>query len=114
MAKFYKVKRFENEDITMPSRATVGSAGYDLTVAEDIEIPTWTTNVLTMLNLRDNTNPIGLEDLAKLTKATGAKPTLVSTGVKCALDYGTYLELSVRSSTPLKHWLILANGVGRL
>jgi hypothetical protein len=25
---------------------------------------------------------------------------------------GMYLELSVRSSCPLKHWLILANGVG--
>jgi dUTP pyrophosphatase len=28
------------------------------------------------------------------------------------LPEGTYLELSVRSSTPLKYWLILANGVG--
>ena len=37
---------------------------------------------------------------------------MVSTGVKCQLDPGTYLELSVRSSTPLKYWLILANGVG--
>ena len=37
---------------------------------------------------------------------------MVSTGVKCQLDPGTYLELSVRSSTPLKYWLVLANGVG--
>ena len=36
----------------------------------------------------------------------------MSTGVKCALEPDTYLELSVRSSTPLKYWLILANGVG--
>ena len=36
----------------------------------------------------------------------------MSTGVKCELNPGTYLELSVRSSTPLKNWLILANGVG--
>ena len=33
-------------------------------------------------------------------------------GVKCKLDPGTYLELSLRSSIPLKHWLLLANSVG--
>jgi dUTP pyrophosphatase len=32
--------------------------------------------------------------------------------MKCKLDSGTYLELSVRSSSPLKYWLVLANGVG--
>lgn len=53
-----------------------------------------------------------LAEMAALTKTTKAKPTLVSTGMKCQLNKGTYLELSVRSSTPLKHWLILANGVG--
>ena len=47
-----------------------------------------------------------------MTKAADTKPTLVPTGVKCHLDEHTYLELSVRSSAPLKHWLILANGVG--
>lgn len=56
--------------------------------------------------------PMTLEDVAKFTKETKCKPTLVSTGVKCKLDRRQYLELSVRSSTPLKYWLILANGVG--
>jgi dUTP pyrophosphatase len=32
--------------------------------------------------------------------------------LKCALDPNTYLELSVRSSTPLKYWLFMANSVG--
>jgi dUTP pyrophosphatase len=53
-----------------------------------------------------------LEQMANFTKTTGARPTLVSTGLKCKLDPGTYLELSVRSSTPLKYWITLANGVG--
>ena len=53
-----------------------------------------------------------LTEMAALTKSKKAKPTLVSTGVKCQLDPGCYLELSVRSSTPLKYWLILANSVG--
>ena len=37
---------------------------------------------------------------------------MVSTGLKCYLDPNTYLELSVRSTTPLKYWLVLANGNG--
>ena len=32
--------------------------------------------------------------------------------MKCRLDKGTYLELAIRSSSPLKYWLILANSVG--
>ena len=53
-----------------------------------------------------------LEEFGALTKEYKIKPTLVSTGMKCQLDPGTYLELSVRSSCPLKYWLILANSVG--
>ena len=38
--------------------------------------------------------------------------TLVPTGIKCKMPEDYYLQLSVRSSLPLKHWLILGNGVG--
>ena len=57
-------------------------------------------------------NTFTLDEIANITKTLKTKPTLVSTGMKCKLEPGTYLELSVRSSCPLKHWLILANGVG--
>lgn len=62
-------------------------------------------------NIIDN-EPKGLDWIGALTKNLKTKPTLVPTGMKCKLDSGTYLELSVRSSSPLKYWLILANGVG--
>ena len=52
------------------------------------------------------------DELKTITKGTGLKPILVPTGIKCALDPDKYLEISVRSSTPLNNWLILANGVG--
>ena len=55
---------------------------------------------------------MNLADIAAFTKEYKVKPTLVPTGIKCQLANDCYLELSVRSSTPLKHWLILANGVG--
>lgn len=114
MIKFEKVSRFKEIEFDMPSRKTVNSAGYDFVVAEDIVIPTWTNQLIKM------TKPImdipvegyTLEEIAKMTKMAQAKPTLVSTGVKCYLPKGYYLELSVRSSTPLKYWLILANGIG--
>lgn len=132
MIRFEKVSRFKDIDITIPKRKTISSAGYDLEVAEDIIIPSYTSQIK-KLTLFDSTNdyttaniingifnpegfkrpkPKTLKEVASITKESGAKPTLVSTGLKCYLDPNTYLELSVRSSTPLKYWLVLANGNG--
>ena len=122
MAKFEKVNRFAEVDIKLPQRKTAESAGYDMEVAEDIIIPSYhnlidvTKSVLSPYMLFDDGNiqsrVLSLNDVAEVTKLLNAKPTLVSTGMKCQLEPGTYLELSVRSSCPLKYWLILANSVG--
>ena len=111
---FEKVKRFADTDLPLPVRGTRDSAGYDLAAAEDIIIPSY-VKMIDALNHEDIMNyhiPVNLAEAANMTKLYGFKPTLVPTGVKCHLDPGYYLELSVRSSTPLKYWLILANGVG--
>jgi dUTP pyrophosphatase len=114
MIKFEKVNAYQNVDFNLPTRKTANSAGYDFEVAEDIIIPSYDSLMCRFGNV--TLSYLGgapsLDDLAKLTKSTGAKPTLVPTGVKCYLDPGYYLELSVRSSTPLKYWIILANSVG--
>ena len=112
MIKFEKVKRFADADFNLPVRKTRNSAGYDFEVAEDIIIPSFYQHFSTMLANADPAHICSLEETAKLTKEFKAKPTLVSTGVKCHLEEGYYLELSVRSSTPLKYWIILANSVG--
>ena len=120
MAKFEKVSKFAEVDINLPVRKTADSAGYDMEVAEDIVIPSYFNLYLTMkeeymregVGVLTSTPTFDLNSLAAVTKRLGAKPTLVSTGMKCQLDPGTYLELSVRSSCPLKYWLILANSVG--
>lgn len=111
---FEKVSRFADVDFNLPVRKTKCSAGYDFEVAEDIVIPTWTSQLMSLSKMNPTDIPVGvpLEILASWTKATKAKPTLVSTGVKCHLYTNQYLELSIRSSSPLKYWLILANGVG--
>ena len=114
MAKFEKVSRYADKEIAMPVRKTSQSAGYDLVAAEDYIIPS-------VFNLAGEASQlweipddeyITLEQMGQFTKKTQYKPTLVSTGMKCKLDPGTFLQLSVRSSSPLKYWLMLANGVG--
>ena len=114
MIKFKKVSRLAAADFNLPVRKTKNSAGYDFEVAEDIVIPTWTSQLMALSKPVEEipASGITLDWLAVRTKATKAKPTLVSTGVKCYLEEGYYLELSVRSSTPLKYWIILANSVG--
>lgn len=112
MAKFEKVKRFEDVDLPLPVRKTSQSAGYDFVVAEDIVIPPYSEMVDRIKVFHPSVLTASLEEAAAAIKAAGAKVTLVSTGMKCKLEDGTYLELSVRSSCPLKHWLILGNSVG--
>jgi dUTP pyrophosphatase len=118
MARFEVVSKYADADmdIQRPVRKTKEAAGYDFTVAEDTVILPY-KNLYDTLRLADRL-PIyeeknkTIDEVAALTKKYNAKPTLVPTGVKCKLEPDTYLELSVRSSSPLKYWLILANGVG--
>lgn len=111
MIKFERVSRCP--DAVIPTRKTAHSAGYDLTVAEDICVPPVVNHIKTLdSQYTSYISPLDLKEVAALTKNLGAKPTLVSTGVKCQLDPGYYLELSPRSSTPLKYWLVMANSVG--
>lgn len=131
MAKFEKVSKYETADLALPVRKTEFSAGYDLAAAEDIIIPPYLTlcsklqSKYTSYRIEDvfdaffscnekkeQKDYFTLDEMSAETKEQKARPTLVSTGMKCKLDPGTYLELSVRSSSPLKYWLVLANGVG--
>ena len=131
MAKFEVISKYANAALIEPVRKTKYSAGYDLCAAEDTIIPPY-MDLYTKLSVSagpkydlsdlfssffDNKEApeekiYALDEVAAATKALGAKPTLVPTGIKCKLEPGTYLQLSVRSSSPLKYWLIMANGVG--
>ena len=125
--KFEIVSKYADAGLNLPVRKTAKSAGYDFQVAEDTIIPSYfnimralkqckeneyecnyQSNLLTLTSHEYKT----LNEVAALTKYTNCKPTLVPTGIKCKMPEDTYLELSVRSSCPLKYWLILANGVG--
>jgi dUTP pyrophosphatase len=111
MVKFEKVSKYADSDIPYPVRKTSNSAGYDFVVAEDTIVPSYQKYIE---GFAGDTSKLyhTLEEVADLTKRCGFRPTLVPTGVKCKLDPDTYLELSVRSSSPLKYWIMMANSVG--
>ena len=114
MAKFEVVSKYADAGLAMPVRKTALSAGYDLVAAEDYIIP----SVFQLAGEAEGVwkveedEFVTLDQMGRFTKEFNYKPTLVSTGMKCKLDQGSFLQLSVRSSSPLKYWLMLANGVG--
>lgn len=112
MAHFEIVSRFKDSDLKLPVRSTKNSAGYDLYVAESIVIPPYQEQIHTLKNRGVFSKVYELNEIKSLVSETAAKPTLVSTGVKVQLEDNQYLELSLRSSTPLKYWLIMANSIG--
>ena len=114
--KFEVISKYTDAGLSLPVRKTKASAGYDFQVAEDTLIPSYFKLVDKIMNATHETchtaGSFTLSEMAQLTKDFRAKPTLVPTGIKCEVPEDMYLELSVRSSCPLKHWLILANCVG--
>ena len=113
---FEKISKYADDNgIIIPVRKTKGSAGYDFYVAEDTiidSIDTKCTRIAEEVMRQGLGSPLTLDEMADITKVANARTTLVPTGIKAKLDEGTYLELSVRSSCPMKYWLVLANGVG--
>lgn len=112
MAKFEFVEKYKDCGLELPVRKTTQSAGYDLVAAKDTVIPSYYSLFTKMRKWGEENKQYTLDEIADLTKALNARPTLVTTGLKCKLDPGTYLELSMRSSSPLKYWLVLANSKG--
>ena len=113
MTKFDVVKKYADSPLNLiPQRATADSAGYDFVAAEDTLVPSYKKLMKDIYSSASVKEPITMEEMAVITKTLRIKPTLVPTGVKAYLPEQTFLQLSVRSSGPLKHWLIMANGVG--
>ena len=113
MNKFEVVSAYADKGINIPTRATYAAAGYDFEVAQDIIVPSYMDHFFAMKDeMAGDYSVMTLEEISNLTKSINAKPTLVPTGIKCQMAPNTSLELYVRSSAPLKNWLMLANGVG--
>lgn len=124
-ARFEKISKYaDDKNIIVPFRKTANSAGYDFYAAEDVILePAMGDEMIDRLattvaekfgNMEEVSKalPFDLNTVAAIVKEANAKIPLVPTGIKCKIPDGYYLELSVRSSTPLKHWLILGNSIG--
>ena len=141
MFKFEKVKRFEKVEIAKPIRKTNSSACYDMVAAEDTVIMPMSrlTQDLGVIVASQKITPetqetvnklveqgkgnvaqemidviatCTIDEVSALTKQTGFKPTLIPTGYKAYMEEGYSLDLYIRSSSPLKYWLMLANSTG--
>ena len=141
MFKFEKVSKYAHEDIAPPVRKTEDSACYDMVAAEDVIVQPYQPSMnalgefLTSQRITPEVLAIGqrmldtqgeeaadrlinsvmtytLDEAADLTKMAGLRPALVPTGYKAYMDKGYSLDLYVRSSSPLKYWLIMANSTG--
>lgn len=115
MAKFEFVEKYKDCGLPLPSQATSRSAGWDLAAAENIVIPSYPTALLRDIDEYGDYFSVSsrkLEEVKSFVAEAGLNPTLVPTGVKCQLAEDEFLALYVRSSSPLKYLLILANGVG--
>ena len=111
MAKFELVSRYTDTSL-LPTRSTEFSAGYDFKAAEEIIIPPYDFMKEAMRTTAATAKYITLDDVALITRSHKLKPTLVPTGIKCKLDPNTFLQIQLRSSLPLKHWLIQPNAPG--
>lgn len=141
MIRFEKVNRFANVDLPEPVRKTKYAAAYDMVAAEDTVVMPMSRltselgNIVASQKLDAGTQAVvqklveegkpelaqqaidtlvtcSIDEVSALTKATGYKPTLISTGYKAYMESDMSLDLYIRSSSPLKYWLILANSTG--
>ena len=129
-ACFEKISKYADDELViLPSRKTAESAGYDFCAAEDTIIPPFVEimedalladmedrkvkeHYADLREFMEKEYPYTLDRIAAVANKFDAKVALVPTGIKCKIPNGYYLQLSARSSLPLKHWLIVANGVG--
>lgn len=110
--KFVKVAKYKDVEIAAPIRTTDGAAGYDMVAAEDTTIPSYLDLVSKMNTFAQKGKVFTIDEMSALTKEHGTKPSLVPTGYKVYLPDGYSCDLEVRSSSPLKYWIIMANSIG--
>lgn len=108
---FEVVTKYKDQDITLPRRQTIASAGYDIEAAEDITIPSiWRLNFVRIFRLIRNGHELNEKDYEMAESIL--KPILVPTGLKVYMPEDEVLILANRSSNTFKKNLSLPNGIG--
>lgn len=107
---FEVITAYQSNGIQLPIRATNHAAGYDFEAAEDTIVPSIWKVLFKNIAREMKPKEMKLADLEENKKYL--KSTLVPTGIKAYMGEDEYLQLANRSSNPIKHQLILPNGVG--
>ncbi|MFC6314082.1 MULTISPECIES: dUTP diphosphatase [Lapidilactobacillus] len=109
--RFEVVSRFKGAGLTLPQRQTTHAAGYDFAAAEDFLLPSiWKMNFVKMFRKINNEHELMTKDFQRAEQSL--RPLLVPTGIKVTMPTDEVLLLVNRSSSPLKRFLSLPNGVG--
>lgn len=137
MIKFEIVKEYEGKQINLPTRSTVGSAGYDIEAAEDILIPSYINSIRRGADFYDyeyaltdsstarkhvpyfKSNTVVCKDRefddlknVKYTVKHSKLRTMVPTGLKVIMPRDVVLKIYPRSSIGSNCLLVLANQTG--
>ncbi|MDF7639617.1 dUTP diphosphatase [Lactobacillus sp. ESL0791] len=108
---FEIVSKYQNQDLNLPQRQTLASAGYDLAAAEDIIIPSiWQLNFVRIFRMIRNGHQLYEKDYELAEQLL--QPVLVPTGIKAYMPEDEVLILANRSSNVVKRHLNLPNGIG--
>lgn len=108
---FEVVSKYKDEDIELPRRQTLASAGYDIEAAKDMIIPSiWRLNFIRIFRLIRNGHQLYEPDYEMADQIL--KPLLIPTGIKAYMPADEVLILANRSSNTFKRHLSLPNGIG--
>ena len=108
---FEIVSKYQDDNLTLPTRQTKQAAGYDFFAREDFLLRSiWRYDFIRLFRLIKNEHPLTNKDFERAKKIL--KPYLVPTGIKAYMQPNEVLILANRSSSPLKHGLTLPNGIG--
>ena len=108
---FEIVSKYQDDNLTLPTRQTKQAAGYDFYAREDFLLRSiWRYDFIRLFRLIKNEHPLTNKDFERAKKIL--KPYLVPTGIKAYMQPNEVLILANRSSSPLKHGLTLPNGIG--
>lgn len=105
---FEWINAYKDQGLSLPSRATYQAAGYDLRAAEKVIIPSFWQYAVGHALREAGQEAAAFNGLAP----DVVTPTLVPTGLKAYMLEDEYLQITCRSSNPLKRHLVLPNGVG--
>lgn len=116
---FEVCSKYRHQDVILPQRATVGSAGYDIRSIQDITVnPYWyytkMASVIKAILAKEQPKEAKQSIKKWIQQHPKAKKlvTLVHTGIKVYTPQNEFLGLFNRSSNPIKRGLVLINGTG--